>query len=166
MRSAGLCCMLLAAIAFVGCSHKTTVVTSDGAATVTTSQDNQTTTVQSNNGTLTTGKNAVDPSKLGAPVYPGAEQSQDGGIAVSGNQGSTQMAVFKTTDPFDKVYDYYKSQLPAGSEKMKMSEGSESMATFQIGDDKSPDQTTVMISAKDGATQILITHGLQNKQSN
>lgn len=164
-RAASLALVLVAAIGFAGCSsHKTTVQTDNGTATVTTSQDNQTTTVQTGQGSVSIGKGAVDPSKLGAPVYPGASQDSEGGMSMNGSEGSGAMAAFKTTDPFDKVYDYYKGQLPAGSEKLKVSQGDSSMASFQIGDDKSPDQTTVMITAKNGETDILITHGLRSGQ--
>src|SRR5215469_18130248 len=78
---------------------------------VKTSDDGKTTTVSGDQGSVTVGK-GVDTSKLGAPVYPGAA-SDDNGVSFSGQQGSATMASFKTGDDFEKVYDYYKSQMPA-----------------------------------------------------
>ena len=111
-------------------------------------------------GTATLG-GGVDPSKLGGPVYPGAkvDPNSNGSLSASTDKGSTVMAMFKSPDPFEKVYQFYKAQMPAGSEGMKLSMGGESSATFAVGKDGSPDQVVVQINAKDGAdTSILITH--------
>jgi hypothetical protein len=153
----------MAAALLASCSaHKTTVLTGNGTATVTTSNDNKTTTVDTKEGHMTVGKDAVDTSKLGAPVYPGAQAEDSGGIAMSSAKGSGQMVAFKTTDSFEKVYAFYKAQMPKDSEKMKFAQGDSSMATFQVGDDKGPETTSVMITAKSGETDILITHGTQS----
>lgn len=147
----------VALIAAAGCSsHKTTVETDQGPATVTQSDDNKTTTVETKEGKVTMGA-AVDPAKLGAPVYPGAEKSDEGGYSVQGTQGNAAMAAFKTSDDFEKVYQWYKSNMPAGSEKMKMANGGESLATFGVEDSKG--ETSVMITSKTaGETDILISH--------
>lgn len=147
----------VALIACAGCSsHKTTVETDQGPATVTTSNDNKTTTVETNQGKVTVGAD-VDPSKLNAPVYPGASKNDAGGYSVEGSEGNASMAAFKTSDDFEKVYEYYKAHMPSGSEKMKMASGGESVATFALEDAKG--QTTVMITSKTaGETDILITH--------
>ena len=120
---------------------------------------NDVTVLNGNQGAVTIGSSA-DPSKLGAPVYPGATANQNGSMAVSGQSGSAAMASFKTTDDFDKVYQYYKGQMPAGSEKMKMSSGDTSSAMFVVADDKNPKAptTSVQISGKAGETDIVITH--------
>ncbi len=160
MQVARACCALIAAVLLSSCSaHKTTVLTGDGTATVTTSDDSKTTTVDTKEGQVKVGKDAVDTSKLGAPVYPGAAAEDSGAVAMSSEKGSGQMVAFKTTDSFDKVYAFYKAQMPKDSEKMKFAQGDSSMATFQVGDDKGPDTTSVMITAKSGETDILITHG-------
>lgn len=128
---------------------------------VKTSADGKTTTISSDQGSVTVGKD-VD-SKLGAPVYPGATSDSDGGVSLSGQAGNATMASFKTTDNFDKVYQYYKSQMPAGTEKMKMGSGDEQAAMFVVGDakpgaDQKGDATTVQINGKAGETDIIITH--------
>ncbi|HEV7179374.1 MAG TPA: hypothetical protein VGN11_05855 [Candidatus Baltobacteraceae bacterium] len=150
---------LAVAIALAGCgSHKTTVLTSTGAETVTTSQDGKTATVDTKDGTMTVGGD-VDPASLGAPIYPGANKNGSGNIAVSGANGAGAMASFKTGDPFDKVYAFYKAHLPADAEKSKVEENGTMVAAFQIIDTKSGDQTSVMVEGKAVETDILITHG-------
>jgi hypothetical protein len=146
-------------VAIAGCStHKTTVQTSSGSSTVTTSDKDKTVTVETSEGTVAIGQ-TVDAAKLGAPVYPGAAPSDQGSITSKSATGSSMIAAFKTSDTFDKVYGYYKQQLPAGSEKGKVTSGDSSVASFQVGDESGPDQVTVQISAdKIGETDILITH--------
>lgn len=147
--------LLFAVVALVACgAHKTTVTTSKGDATVTQDQNGQSTTVQTKEGTVTVGK-SVDPAVLGAPVYPGANANDTGTVSVTGaNAGS--MAAFRTSDDFDKVYGFYKSHMPGGSEKMKMTSGDSSVAEFQsTGADG---ETAVQISGKTGETDIIITH--------
>lgn len=151
---------LLALGALVACSssHKSTIQTSNGAATVTTSQDDKNVTIRTKEGTTAIGQN-VDTDKLGAPVYPGAKAGQGQSITTSSDQGSTVIAAFTTADEFEKVYDFYKDHMPAGSEKMKVSSGNGSMASFQIGDQTAGDQVTVQVSSdKPTETDILITH--------
>jgi hypothetical protein len=148
----------LAAIAFAGCSHKVTVQTSQG--TVSVDQGaNGSTTIKSNSGEVAIGKGAVDPASLGLPVYPGATQSKDNAsVSVSDTSkgGGSQFVILTTTDPFDKVYEYYKGQLPAGSEKMKVSSGDSDVAQFQVGSDK--DQKVVMLTGAKDKTTIELTH--------
>jgi len=157
MRIAAILCTL-SLLAAAGCgSGKTSHV---GDATVTTSSDDKTTTVSVGDKTVTTGSNAVDASKLGAPVYPGATADENGGsLSFSGSEGSSDTAMFKTPDSFDAVYQYYKAQLPAGSEKMKLAMNGSSTASFQTGDpDK--DFVSVTVMAKDGepGTTLTINH--------
>ena len=149
--------VLVTLAALTACaSHKTTVATSSGDATITQSGNGQQVTVQSSSGTVTVG-GSVDPSNLGAPVYPGAEANTT--MNVTGSDAGA-MAAFKTNDDFDKVYDWYKSQLPAGSEKMKMSSGDGSVAEFVI--EGANGKTAVQVTGKAGETEILITHSAKN----
>ncbi|HEY1978391.1 MAG TPA: hypothetical protein VGG89_17710 [Candidatus Baltobacteraceae bacterium] len=149
-----------AAVTLSACaSHRTTTIqTSSGNATVTTSQDNKSVTVRNKEGTTSIGQN-VDASKLGAPVYPGAQANEQGAISSSTDKGTSVMAGFKTSDPFEKVEAFYKQQLPAGSEKMNTSANNSSIASFQIGTGDASDQVAVQVtSSKAGETDILITH--------
>jgi hypothetical protein len=150
---------LLAATLAACASHKTTTIqTRNGTATVTTSNDNKNVTVQTSDGTMAIGQ-GVDPAKLGVPVYPGAQAGQPASITTATGNGSTVIASFTTVDAFDKVYAYYKQQLPAGAERMKATSGNGSVASFQVGSQTAPDTVAVQISSdKPNVTSILITH--------
>lgn len=155
--SAFLCLISVAALAGCGGGQKTTYTTSNGTATVT--KNGNTVTYENKEGKVTAGQGAVDVSKLGAPLYPGATQSEDNGsISVTTSSGSSSMASFTTNDQFPAVYAWYKAHLPKGSEKMNVSQGGASIAEFTINED-TPNQTLVMITGKDNKTQIVITHG-------
>ncbi len=157
MRTALTLCALLALVAAGGCSSSKKV--SFGGTSVTTSDDNKSTTVKTADGSMSVGDNAVDPSKLGAPVYPGATQAEGaGGISFSTAEETSDTASFTSADPFETVYDYYKGKMPAGSEKLKISSGDSQLASFQVGDQASKEVVSVMLAAKDGKTQITISH--------
>lgn len=147
-------------IALAACSSNKKVYTSNGT-TVTTDTSQKTVTVQSSEGTMKMGKDVVDVASLGVPIYAGATQDE-GALSVTGAKGTAQMAAFTTSDPFDKVYGFYKSKLPSGSEKMKVDEGDSSVAEFVIGSGKAGEmQTMVMISKKGDKTAIVVTKGNQ-----
>jgi hypothetical protein len=147
-----------ATLAACSSSKTTTVQTRNGAATVTTSRNGQNVTVQTSEGTTSLGSH-VDLSKLGVPVYPGAQADAQGTITTKEAQGTSVVAAFKTADSFDKVYEYYKGRLPAGSERMKVISGNGSVASFQVGSPKTPDEVTVQVSSdKPNETDLLITH--------
>jgi len=156
--------LVLAAVAVLaGCtSHKTTA-SSDGT-TVTTSGtgDNQTVTVQGNGGSFTSGKNAVDPAKLGLPVYPGATTGEGGAMAGQSQQGSGAMVILKSTDSFDKVYAWYKAQMPAGSQQMESTSGDSSVAEFAVGKEGDKDQKSVTITSGTDGTSIMLISSSKN----
>ncbi len=91
-------------------------------------------TIKSEAGNLEMGQGAVDPASIGLPVYPGAEPSVGGSLATSNKEGSSKILVLTTKDPFDKVYAFYKQNMPAGSELAHAAVGPH-MATFQVGKD-------------------------------
>lgn len=156
MRISSVVCLLsVVALAACGGGQKTTYSTANGTATVT--KNGSTTTYESKEGKVTVG--AVDPSKLGAPLYPGASQTQENSsFSVTSSKGSGTMASFTTTDKFPAVEAWYKAHMPKGSEKMNVNEGGASIAEFTVAED-TPNQTLVMITGKDDQTQIVITHG-------
>jgi hypothetical protein len=156
--------LALAAVAILaGCtSHKVTV-SSDGS-TVTTSGtgDNQTVTVQGNGGSFSEGKNAVDPAKLGLPVYPGAKAGEGTSMAGTSQEGTGAMMVLKTPDAFDKVYAWYKSQMPAGSQQMQSTNGDSSVAEFQIGKETDKEKKSVTITSGSDGTSIMLISSSKN----
>lgn len=146
----------VAVLAACGGGEKTSYTTSNGA---TVTKNGTTTTYESKEGKITVGQGAVDVSKLGAPLYPGATQTQENGsISVTSANGSGSVASFSTADTFAAVDAWYKAHLPKGSEKMNVTQGGSSIAEFALAEN-TPNQTLVMITAKDGKTQIVITHG-------
>ncbi|MBV8154318.1 MAG: hypothetical protein JO192_03405 [Candidatus Eremiobacteraeota bacterium] len=144
MKNARLWLCAAAAIALAACStHKT----SDG---------NQSYTLQTNQGAVSLGSD-VDTSKLGAPVYPGAQLS--GSTMSSSNaQGSNVVVGFKTSDDFDKVVAFYKQQLPQAKVNVMTPGSSGSVATFEIGTRDTAEHTTVLVGADPDGTGIMITH--------
>lgn len=154
--------LLTGVIVLAGCASSKKVYSANGA-TVTTDTRANTVTVQSSEGTMKMGNDAVDVASLGVPIYDGAKQDE-GAVSVSGDKGSAQMTAFTTGDSFDRVYQFYHSKMPAGSEKMKLDQGESSVAEFVTGSDKpGAVQTMVMISEKDGKTSIVITKGTNRK---
>ena len=101
---------------------------------------------------------SFDTSKLGAPVYPRAQPNEQGAVSATTSKGTTLMVGFKTADAFDKVYAYYKAELPPGSERLKIDAANGSVATFQIGDGNATDRVSVQLTqSRPGETDILIT---------
>jgi len=159
MRVISAVSLALLVCVLIGCSgHKQTIITKEGGATVETNQSNDTTTITTNKGTAVVGKNAVDLSKLDVPVYPGAS-SESGGLSVQSKEGNQQIAMLTTSDSFDKVYDWYKNHMPAGSEKLHMTSGGSSVAQFAIGAESDRNFKSVMITEATGKTAIQILVG-------
>jgi hypothetical protein len=87
-------------------------------------------------------------SKTNLPLYPNATSQASG--ASNGQAGT----VLTTEDAFDKVYAWYKSKMPAGSEKAKLSAGGIDTVTFQV--DQSSGKGTVAITSQGGKTTITL----------
>jgi hypothetical protein len=124
-----------------------------------------TATIKGKSGELKIGKGAVDAASLGIPVYPGAKPSDAGSMAMANTvKGeSSQLTMLETADSFDKVYAFYKGQLPSGSEKMKVETGGSAMAEFQMGDTGSADVKSVTISSSNGKTAIELIHATKSQ---
>ncbi len=98
------------------------------------------------------GGGATD-SKTNLPLYPNATSQASG--ASNGQAGT----VLTTEDSFDKVYAWYKSKMPAGSEKAKLSAGGIDTVTFQV--DQSAGKGTVAITSQGGKTTITLAQTTQ-----
>ena len=86
------------------------------------------------------------------PMYPGATTQSSG---TSSNMGqSAEGTVMMTDDSFDKVYAWYQSHMPAGSEKTHVTAPVQN-AVFTAGNSPQ-DQTSVSITATGGKTMITI----------
>ena len=158
MRLIARVCVAAIAIALAGCgTHKTVIPTANGPATVETNKENNTTTFRGKEGSMTVGQNAVDVSKLGLPVYPGASQKDSGGMSTETTRGSSQVVMMTTPDSFDKVYAWYKGQMPAGTEKMHFTTPGGALASFVIGASGAKEQKSVMLTSGKDKTSIMLS---------
>ena len=156
-------CALVLTAAIAGCSsHKTTVDSNGTTVTTNGTGSDQTVTVQGSGGTITTGKNAVDPGSLGLPVYPGAAADSSGAVSGQTQEGSGALVTLKTSDGFDKVYAYYKAHMPANSQTMESTSGNSSVASFVEGTSSDKVQKSVTITSSSDGTQIMLTSATKN----
>ena len=84
-------------------------------------------------------------------------------MAGTSQEGTGAMMVLKTSDAFDKVYAWYKSQMPAGSAQMQSTNGDTSVAEFQIGKETDKEQKSVTITSDKDGTSIMLISGSKNK---
>jgi len=155
-------CAILLIAAIAGCTnHK--VVSSNGT-TVTTNGtgDNQTVTVQASGSSFTAGKNAVDPAKLGLPIYPGATTDEGGAMSGTSAQGSGAVISLKTSDAFDKVYAWYKAHLPASAQTMESTAGGTSVGSFVEAKSGDNEQKSVTITSSAQGTTITLVSATKN----
>ena len=157
----GLALALIAVCAVLpACSKRTTTVpTANGPVTVTQDNGSKNVSYQSKEGKVVLGQNAVDPASLGLPIYPGATPSEGGSLAADTNRGSAKVVTLQTKDSFDKVYAFYHTNMPAGSEKSKMSMAGSSMASFQIGNEAAKMQKSVSIVGSGNSVTITLIVG-------
>jgi len=87
---------------------------------------------------------------LGVDVYPGAEVQKQGTASVSFGSLHTVTANFETSDPLDKVCDFYKSKFPAATVNT-----SDQDHCNIVANDKS-NGVTINIESSGGATKIQI----------
>jgi CRISPR/Cas system CMR subunit Cmr4 (Cas7 group RAMP superfamily) len=67
-------------------------------------------------GSVETNKDPAQTAKdLGVDIYPGAVAQKNGTASMSFGSMHTVTATFETTDTGEKVCDFYKSKLPAGT---------------------------------------------------
>ena len=71
--------------------------------------------------------------------------------------GSAAGTVLSTSDSFDKVYKWYQSKLPAGSEKSHATTSMGETAVFTTGE-LGKDQQSVTLSVAGGKTMITLAH--------
>ena len=91
-------------------------------------------------------------------AYPGAEAMTPATFVPADSGLKHTIAGFTTTDPFEKVYDYYHHRLPPQSETMRVVTANGSVATFSVA--KAGDGQTIAVqisSDKPNETEILIT---------
>ena len=111
-------------------------------------------TVSTPGGTYSAGNVSVSASDLGVDVYPGATQQQ-GAVRVSTPKGSAVTATYATSDPLDKVVDFYKDKLGSGASVFS----SDKSAVLSLTSDDKKTSVMVTITADAGGqTKIGILH--------
>ncbi len=127
-----------------------TASTAPGEATVTTGG----TTVSTSSG------NGASSGYIDLPVYPGAAESKDQGMAMSSNGTSVAMKVYTTKDDPKSVSDWYKSHLPASWKNGILTAGGKTVGTF-ANERTDGDQSVIVSNQDDGTSRIQLTtkHG-------
>jgi len=103
------------------------------------------------------GRSAVDLKELALPVYPGAIPAETGGLLLHGSAGVSRVLSLSTRDDFEKVYQWYKQQMPAGSEQAHAAMPHGSIASFLIGRAQDRDNRSVLITENGDKTTILLS---------
>lgn len=127
----------------VGCSHGSSNAPAAGGSTTAGSATTA--------GDSTTANAATD-----VPVYPGAQLEAAGSNAGFGSTAASGKA-YTTSDSFDTVYDWYKKNLPAGSEESRVTTPTNA-AVFAVGTAGDRYGITVETSPMGGKTMIVIGH--------
>ncbi len=94
------------------------------------------------------------------PVYPGASEAKDQGMAVSSNGTSLAMKVYTTKDDTKRVADWYKSHLPSSWKDGIITAGGKTVGTFS-SEHADGDQSVIIANQDDTTTRIQLTtkHG-------
>ena len=150
MRLSGLCLVVAFGLVMAGCSNKNNSAQTNTTATEAPAAAASTAPV-TNKGTTASG------TMTQLPEYPGATKMASGASGMSMGGGTAAGTVLTTSDSFDKVYKWYQSKLPAGSEKAHMTTAVGETAAFTIGE-LGKDQQTVSIHAVGGKTMITLAH--------
>jgi hypothetical protein len=151
----------MAVLVACGCSRKTTTVV-PGARKVTVEEKGKgegKVTVKSKEGEMTMemGKKAtVTEAELGVPIYPGAEQGESGTWSMTGKEGSGSTAVyqFKTKDPYDKVFAFYKDKIKNPTSTIENTSDGKKLGLIQVVDEGKKLMIHVTVQEKDGQTEI------------
>ena len=87
------------------------------------------------------------------PVYPGASELKDQGMAMSANGTSVVMKVYSTGDDTKRVIEWYKAHLPATWKNFEMSSGGKTSGTFS-SEGSDGDQSLIISTQDDKTTRI------------
>ena len=149
-------CTVLLIAAIAGCSSHSASDTNATSGPSSGPGGSQTQTMQVGGSSINMGKNAIDPARLGLPIYPSAAGNVTGAMASTGAYGLNAMVALKTSDSFDKVYAWYKSHMPANAQVTRSTSGSTLIATFVEGTSKDKEVKSVtLVSFPQGATITL-----------
>lgn len=152
-RSAPIMAVLATALLATGCGKtERTFHTPGGKVKVKTEKslrgEKQSLEVKAKEGTVTFTageKRSISESELGVPVYPGAKVESTSSVkgGAGGNSGTYEQYMLSTDDSYDKVLDFYKSNLKDVKTSYVGTQGETRSAMFSMGNGKK--QTTVHI---------------------
>ena len=90
---------------------------------------------------------------IAIPVYPGASELKDQGMAMSSNGTSVVMKIYATPDDTKRVIEWYKAHLPAAWKNFEMSSGGKTSGTFS-SEGTDGDQSLIISTQDDKTTRI------------
>ncbi len=155
--------MLISAIVLgSGCAKKQTYVGSDGKVTVS-EKGGEAKTVEIESGsaksTVSLEKKTITEKELGVPVYPGATVEVSGNYEGSqeGKQESMQQTMLTSSDGFEKVFAFYKSNLKNVQSSFNQDTPGGKMAMFSVkSGDKGDISIHILTDKEKNVTQIQV----------
>jgi hypothetical protein len=110
-------------------------------------------------GTISTGKSAnLSTADLGVDPYPGATSTDQGSMNMKTPNGSMVTSVYTSTDPLDKIVDFYKEKLGSQASIVQTGNG-----TMLSAGEKDKDKVMVTITPEGSLSKIVILHVTQTK---
>lgn len=130
---------------------KANVDLSSGAAKITTTD------ASGKTATMELGGAKVSEADLGIPFYPGSSPVDNAASRMVTPDGVVVSVTLNSSDPADKVADFYRDKLRAQSQgKQFMDMGGEGEATLMVVDGKSKTSTQVHVAKADNGSEITI----------
>jgi hypothetical protein len=109
-------------------------------------------------GTISAGQNVhVSAADLGVDPYPGSISTTEGSMNMKTPTGSMVTSVFTSSDPVEKIVDFYKSKL--GDQASIVQTGNGTMLT---SGEKNKNSVMITITPQDGKSKIAIIHVTNN----
>jgi hypothetical protein len=110
------------------------------------------------NGTITAGQNVhVTAAELGVDLYPGSIHSDDGSMNMKTPTGSMVTSVFTSSDPSEKIVDFYKGKLGDQASIVQTGNG-----TMLSAGEKDKNSVMITITPQDNMSKIVIIHVTNN----
>ncbi|MCE5324413.1 hypothetical protein LLG46_14020 [bacterium] len=132
--------LILIAVISAGCAKKQTYIAPGGKVTVSEKQGKaKKVEVQTADGkaTIEVAKKKITEKELGVPVYTGAKVETAGSYEGSNKGQSEKMhnCMLTTSDDFEKVYEFYKSNLKNVKNSFNQNTDGNKMAVFSVAGD-------------------------------
>jgi hypothetical protein len=114
--------------------------------------------ISDKHGTVNIGSGAVDPRRLGVPLFPGATQSTGvGSFSDADASGSTAITTLDAHGSFEQVDAWYQAHVPAGAQPTHLTVGGESTASYEWTSADGRADRVVTINSNQGSPIITIS---------